>query len=77
MSRVIQGIVHGRTIELSEDPGIADGQQVHVVVSAVDTTQAWGEGIRRSAGAAADVLGAEEAFAQVERDRRAATRGSR
>ena len=32
MSRIIRGVVHGRTIELAEDLGVADGQQVEVVV---------------------------------------------
>ena len=54
MSRIIQGIVHGRTIELTEDPGVADGQQVEVIVRPVTRTKPWGEGIRRSAGALAE-----------------------
>ena len=54
MSRVIQGVVHGRTIELAEDPGVADGQQVEVVVKPLAPAKPWGEGIRRSAGALAD-----------------------
>jgi hypothetical protein len=32
----------------------------------------WGEGIRKSAGAAAGVPGFDEAFEQVQRDRKAA-----
>ncbi|HUY90252.1 MAG TPA: hypothetical protein VMV10_16055 [Pirellulales bacterium] len=54
MSRIIQGVVHGRTIELAEDPGVADGQQVEVVVKPMREAKPWGEGIRRSAGALAD-----------------------
>jgi len=54
MSRIIHGVVHGRTIELAEDPGVADGQQVEVVVKPLAPAKPWGEGIRRSAGALAD-----------------------
>lgn len=54
MSRIIQGIVHGRTIELTEDPGVADGQRVEVIVKPAREAKPWGEGIRRSAGALAE-----------------------
>lgn len=70
VNRSMQGVVHGRTIHLSEDPGIADGQQVQIVVLSVASSEPWGDGIRRSAGAAADVSGFDEAFRQVERDRK-------
>ncbi|MCY2994681.1 MAG: hypothetical protein NTY19_43490 [Planctomycetota bacterium] len=32
MNKVLLGIVHGRTIELDADPGIADGRKVEVVL---------------------------------------------
>ena len=51
MVRQVQGVIHGRTIELSEDPGVADGQQVEITIRAVPTPRPWGEGLRRCAGA--------------------------
>jgi len=54
MSRIIQGVIHGKTIELSENPGLADGQSVQVVVQAAEPARPWGDGIRKSAGALAD-----------------------
>jgi hypothetical protein len=51
MVRQIQGVIHGRTVELSEDPGVADGQQVEITIRAVPTPRLWGEGLRRCAGA--------------------------
>ncbi len=54
MTKSFHGIVHGRTIELSEDPGVADGAEVDVVVTPATPSEAWGEGIRRSAGALAE-----------------------
>ncbi len=54
MTKTIHGIVHGRTIELDEDLGVAEGQQVEVQVRASRPTQPWGAGILRTAGALAD-----------------------
>lgn len=72
MSIVIQGVIHGTTIELQEHPGVADGKQVEVVVRVLDPQRDWGEGILRSAGACADVEGFDEAFEEVQRERKAA-----
>jgi hypothetical protein len=73
MVKQIQGVVHGRTIELDEDLGIPDGERVNVQVRAAAPSPAWGAGILRSAGIAADVPGFDEAFEQVQRDREQAT----
>ena len=73
VNKIMQGVVHGRTIELSENPGVTDRQQVEIVLTAVPSQRSWGEGIRRSAGAAVDVPGFDEAFRQIEQERKAAT----
>ncbi len=70
MSIVIHGVVHGNTIELKEPPGVPDGQEVEVVVKPIAPPRPWGEGILRSAGAGADVPGFDEAFAEIQRDRK-------
>ena len=72
MNKIMQGVVHGRIIELSEDPGVTDGQQVQIVLTAVPTQRSWGDGIRRSAGAAAEIPSFDEACRQVEQQRKAA-----
>ena len=54
MTKTIHGTVHGRTIELDEDLGVAEGQQVEVQVKVTRRTQPWGGGILRTAGALAD-----------------------
>lgn len=54
MTKTIHGTVHGRTIELDEDLGVADGQEVEVQVKLVTPARKWGEGILRTAGALAD-----------------------
>jgi hypothetical protein len=73
MSTVIHGVVHGRFIELKESPGVPDGQEVEVVVKAIEPRGPWGQGILRSAGAAADIPGFDEVFAEIERDRKTST----
>ena len=55
MGKVLRGIVHGRSIELTEDLGIAEGQQVEITVKTIPNPppKRWGEGLRRCAGALA------------------------
>lgn len=50
MTKTVHGVVHGRTIELDEDLGVFEGQEVEVQVKLVTKNDTWGEGIRRSAG---------------------------
>ncbi len=38
MTKTLHGKVHGRTIELDEDPGVADGQEVEVQVKVMPPT---------------------------------------
>jgi hypothetical protein len=54
MTKTLHGKIRGRTIELDEDPGTAEGQQVEVQMKVVEPTREWGDGIRRSAGGWAD-----------------------
>jgi hypothetical protein len=51
MTRTVHGVIRGRTIELTQDPGVADGQQVEISIKAVPPPRPWGEGLRRCAGA--------------------------
>lgn len=76
MSRIIQGVVHGRTIELAEDPGVADGERVEVIVKPTLHAKPWGDGIRRSAGALADSWTAEDEkiLDELQRSRKLDTR---
>jgi hypothetical protein len=40
MTRQVQGVIHGKTIELDGDLGIADGQRVFVQVRVAQTPRA-------------------------------------
>ena len=41
MTKTLHGKVHGRTIELDEDPGVAEGQEVEVQVRAAPPSSCW------------------------------------
>src|SRR5436305_15005580 len=74
MNHETTGIVRGRTIELAENIGIPDGCPVIVTVrptSPVAGDKPWGEGIRRSAGIAADIDGFDEVFSEISASARA------
>lgn len=55
-TKTVHGKVHGRTIELDEDLGVAEGQDVEVEVRIVDPrlVRRPGEGFLRTEGALAD-----------------------
>jgi hypothetical protein len=54
MTKTLHGVVHGRTIELYEDLGVAEGQTVEVQVTVTSAAGRWGDGLRRCAGALAN-----------------------
>jgi hypothetical protein len=57
MTNALKGIIHGKVIELDQEPGLPDGQAVIVTVEPIPTSEQTlppGEGLRRSAGAWAD-----------------------
>ena len=55
-TNMLKGVVHGKTIELAEEPGLPDGQQVTVILqaAAVEPAAAQGEGLRRAFASWAD-----------------------
>ena len=71
------GVVHGRTIELSEALPLADGQEVEITIKLVPPKRPWGEGLRRSAGALAQAWSAEDdrILATIQDERRQDQRG--
>jgi hypothetical protein len=56
MTRVLQGTVHGRTIALEDDLGLAEGQVVELTIRTIvpPTGRQPGEGFLRTEGALAD-----------------------
>jgi hypothetical protein len=71
MTKTLHGKVHGRTIELDEDPGVAEGQEVEVQVKVVpQTVQLTGEGFLRTEGALADDAEWDEIMDEIYRNRK-------
>ena len=75
MSKIVHGIVHGRTIELDQEVGVPDGQKVEVAIQIIGSgpdTEPWGEGLRRCAGAMAGIPGLDEDMKQILGERKTA-----
>jgi hypothetical protein len=75
MTKIVHGIVHGKTIELDQELGLADGQQVEVAIQVpvvVSGPEPWGQGLRRCAGALADIPGLDEDMEQILAQRKTA-----
>ena len=74
MTRTVVGTVHGNTIELKDDLGLPEGQQVEITIRATQPAGSgpWGEGLRRCAGALADIPGLDEDMDEILRERKAA-----
>ena len=70
MGKTIRGIVHGKTIELDEDLGVAEGQEVEVLVKFVHLPRKWGEGILRSAGGWANYPEMDGIMEKIHQDRK-------
>lgn len=75
MSIALHGVVRGNSIELTEPPGVPDGQEVEVVVRAVEPARVAGEGILRTAGALADDPYWDGIMAEIQRERKLERRG--
>jgi hypothetical protein len=70
MTKTTHGKMHGRTIELDEDVGLADGQVVEVQISPMPPSSKWGDGILRTAGALANDPHWDAIMEDIHRSRR-------
>ena len=71
------GVVHGKTIELVESPGLPDGQAVSVFVRTVEPSTARlppGEGLRRAFGGWAEGGDELDQFLEWSREQRSIRR---
>jgi hypothetical protein len=76
MTKIFHGRVHGRTIELAEDPGLAEGQEVEGAVRTVSLAgpRQRGEGFLRTEGALADDPHWDAIMEEIHRERKTDTR---
>ena len=72
MPETIPGTIHGRTIELEADPGLADGQKVEIIIRPATSADARAAAIARTAGSMADDPEFDAVMAEVERRRKSA-----
>jgi hypothetical protein len=77
MTMTTHGRVHGKTIELDEDLGVADGQEVEVQVKLIPKiARTPGEGFLRTEGALADDPHWDAIMEEIYRERRRDTKAS-
>jgi hypothetical protein len=76
MHKMIHGKVHGKLIELDEDLGVPEGQEVEVFVRAISptTVRQPGEGFLRTEGALADDLEWDDIMEEIHQERKIDTR---
>lgn len=67
----VTGIIRGKTIELSHNPGLPEGGRVEVIVRLAGELQTSGSGLQRCAGALADDWTEEDdrILEEIQRDR--------
>ncbi len=70
MTRTMHGRVRGKIIELDEDLGVAEGQEVEIQVRIVHATKKWGDGILRSAGGWANHTEMDAIMDNIQRERK-------
>jgi hypothetical protein len=70
MTKTLHGKVRGKTIELDEDLGVAEGQEVEVTLKIVEPNTKWGDGILRTAGALADDPYWDEIMERIHQERK-------
>ena len=76
MRSVLHGIIHGRTIEITETTPLPDGQEVAVTETPIARKLPPGEGIRRSTGAWAEDAAELDRYLEWTRQQRKQSRRS-
>ncbi|MGO9465722.1 MAG: hypothetical protein ACLQIB_37725 [Isosphaeraceae bacterium] len=74
MTESLHGRVRGKTVELHEDPALAEGQEVEVQVTIVPLARKWGEGILQTAEALADAPEWDTIMEQIHQERKGGMR---
>jgi hypothetical protein len=71
MTKTIHGTVYGKTIELNEDLGVAEGQEVEIQVKlVVKSNRIPGEGFARTEGALAEDTEWDEIMDEIHQARK-------
>lgn len=74
MKTTTRGIIHGKTVELPEETGWPDGQEVTVTLETAGSIEAATEALRRSAGGWAEDAEELDKYLEWNRQQRKASR---
>lgn len=74
MKTITRGIVHGKTIELPQETGLPEGQEVTVTLETARSNESAVEALRRSAGGWADDAQELDKYLEWNRQQRKASR---
>lgn len=66
----LRGVIHGKTIELTTESGLPEGQEVTVTVEPIVPKLPPGEGLRQSAGSWSDDPDGLDAYLEWNRQQR-------
>lgn len=70
MTTTVSGTLYGDTIKLDRALEMSPGQKVQVVIRPAPDLSNWGEGLRRCAGAFADMPELDATMDEIYRDRK-------
>ncbi len=74
MAELIQGVIHGKTIILAQNPDMADGQQVEVVLRATAMARKSDAGVQSAAGMLADYPEMDAELEEILQERKSESR---
>jgi hypothetical protein len=74
MKALLRGVIRGKIIELTQESGLPEGQQVDVSLRVVPPRLPAGEGLRSSAGAWADDAAGLDEYLEWSRQQRKTSR---
>ncbi len=76
MKTITRGIIHGKTIELPEETGLPEGQEVAITLETVGPQEETMKAFRRSAGSWAEDAEDLDEYLEWNRQQRKASRPS-
>ena len=70
MTKTMRGIIHGKTIELLQNPGLEDGYRVEVEIRPLASREEQIAALKRIAGSMADDPEYEAIMEEIQRERK-------
>lgn len=75
--KTLTGVIHGNIIELKENPGISEGEEVEISLRIITRLHDRGDGLRRCAGALEEEWSPDDdrILGEIQEERQTATDG--